>query len=72
MLLGWIPILGPIIAGIWSTVLAILGLREGHSTTTGKAAAVVLIPTGVVLLIGLAIAVLMWIFIYTLMNEMGV
>lgn len=72
VLLGWIPILGPIIAGIWSTVLAILGLREGHSTTTGKAAAVVLIPTGVVLLIGLAIAVLVWMFIYTLMNEMGV
>lgn len=66
LLLAWILIFSPIISGIWSTVLAVLGIREGHSTSTGKAAAVFLIPTGVVLLIGVAIAILMWVFIYAL------
>lgn len=71
LLLAWTLIFGPIISGIWSTVLAVLGIREGHSTSTGEAAAVVLISIGVVLLIGVAIAVLTWIFIYAPMSEMN-
>jgi hypothetical protein len=43
LLLGWIPLVS-IIAGLWSLVLYILGIRELHETTTGKAAAAVIVP----------------------------
>lgn len=72
VLLAWIPIIGPIISGIWSTVLAVLGLREGHSTTTGKAAAVVLIPVAVSVVIGLALALVLWLLVMAAFNSMGV
>jgi hypothetical protein len=49
-LISWIPILGGIVALVWGVVLSIFGIREMHSTTTGKAALVVLIPVAVVLL----------------------
>ena len=39
-----VPIAGGIIAWVWSLILAIIGLTEGHQTTTGKAAAAVLLP----------------------------
>ncbi len=54
--LGAIPILGILVSialSIYGLVLAVLGVREAHSTTTGRAAAVVLMPTAVFLLIGL-------------------
>lgn len=61
-----IPILGQIIALvaiIYGIVLAVLGIREAHNTTTGKAALVVLIPVVVLflfvlLIFGAALAVL--------------
>ena len=43
-LVSWIPIIGPIAGAVIYVVLGILGVREGHATTTGKAALVVLIP----------------------------
>lgn len=52
--LGAIPILGILIslaASVYGLVLAVLGIREAHSTTTGRAAAVVLIPTAVIFLL---------------------
>ncbi|MGH3089527.1 MAG: YIP1 family protein [Rubrobacteraceae bacterium] len=72
MLVGWVPIIGPIIAGIWSTVLAVIGIREAHSTSTGKAAAVVLIPVAVAVAVTLILALIIRVFIYLLMREMGV
>lgn len=51
-ILGWLLIV-PL--SIWYVVLAVLGIREAHSTTTGRAAAVVLIPVGVFFLFGLLI-----------------
>ncbi len=57
-LVGWIPFLGPILAAIASIFLLVIGVREVHSTTTGKAALVVLIPAAVVLLIVLLLVVL--------------
>ena len=39
-----VPFLGPLIAGIWTVVLYVVGLREAHETTTGKALASVLVP----------------------------
>jgi hypothetical protein len=39
----WIPVVGPLV-GLYGIYLAIIGIREVHGTTTGKAAAVVLLP----------------------------
>ena len=50
-LVSWIPIIGPIIAFAYGVVLSILGIREVHSTSTGRAALVVLIPVAVILLL---------------------
>ncbi|AHY46553.1 Uncharacterized protein conserved in archaea [Rubrobacter radiotolerans] len=51
-LVSWIPLLGGLLA-LYGVVLAVLGIREAHGSTTGRAVAVVLIPTAVFLLIGL-------------------
>jgi hypothetical protein len=62
-LISWIPIVN-IVAGIYAIVLSVLGIREVHNTTTGKALLVVLIPVVVllliVLIIGAAIAALIF------------
>jgi len=50
-LVSWIPVVGPIAGAVVSLVLGIFGIREAHSTTTGKAALVVLIPAAVALLL---------------------
>jgi hypothetical protein len=39
-----IPFCGGLIAGAWAVVLAIIGLREAHETTGGKAAFAVFLP----------------------------
>jgi hypothetical protein len=54
-LVSWIPIIG-VIASLYGIYIAIMGIREVHSTTTGRAALVVLIP--VVLVIILAVLIL--------------
>jgi hypothetical protein len=54
-LVSWIPIIG-VIASLYGVYIAIMGIREVHSTTTGRAALVVLIP--VVLVIILAVLIL--------------
>jgi hypothetical protein len=49
-LVSWIPFIGWI-ASLYGIYLAIVGVREVHNTTTGKAALVVLIPAAVVILL---------------------
>jgi hypothetical protein len=53
LLLGWIPLIG-IIAGLWSLVLVVLGIRELQELTTGKAvlavAIAVIIPLILIIL----------------------
>jgi hypothetical protein len=49
-LVSWIPVIGWI-ASLYGIYLAIVGVREVHSTTTAKAAIVVLIPAVIVLLL---------------------
>jgi hypothetical protein len=39
-----IPFCGGLIAGAWAIVLSIIGLREAHETTGGKAAVAVFLP----------------------------
>jgi hypothetical protein len=53
-LVNWIPIVGPLLA-LYGIYLSIVGIREMHQTTTGKAALVILLPFGVVLLVALVI-----------------
>ena len=56
-LVSWIPIIGVIIAVVLVAILSIFGIREVHSTTTGKAALVVLIPVAVILLLVILLGV---------------
>ena len=56
-LVSWIPVIGWI-ASLYGIYLAIVGVREIHNTSTGKAAIVVLIPAVVVFLLVLVIVAL--------------
>ena len=49
-----IPVLGQI-ASLWGLYLGVIGLRETHETSTGKAAAAVLIPFSVLALLGVLV-----------------
>jgi hypothetical protein len=56
--LGAIPILGilvGIVVAIYGVVLSVIGIREVHTTTTGRAIAVVLIPAAIFLILGILI-----------------
>jgi hypothetical protein len=55
-LVNWIPIVGPLLS-LYGLYLAIVGIREAHGTTTGKAALVILIPFAVVLVVALIVLV---------------
>lgn len=60
-LVSWlaaIPLLGiliALIAAVYATYLNVVGIREAHNTTTGNALLVVLIPVGLLILLGLLI-----------------
>jgi hypothetical protein len=55
MFFSVVPVAGSIIGFIWMVVVAIIGLREAQHTSTGRAAAAVLIPVVFALLmVGLA------------------
>ena len=53
-LVNWIPIVGPLVA-LYGLYLSIVGIREVHGTTTGKAALVILIPFAVFLVVALIV-----------------
>ncbi|HEX5849136.1 MAG TPA: YIP1 family protein [Rubrobacter sp.] len=56
-LVNWIPLIGGLLA-LYGLYLAVVGIREVHSTTTGRAALVVLLPVAVIfLLVALALAI---------------
>ena len=62
--LAFIPILGILAGlaiGVYSIILYVLGVREGHATTTGKAALVVLAPVAVGLVLSIVFTVLAFI-----------
>lgn len=63
-LVAWIPILGSLVAFVATVVLSVIGIREVHSTTTGKAALVVLIPAAVVFLLVLVLVVLIGVALF--------
>ena len=51
-LVSWIPIIGGLL-GLYGIYLAVVGIREMHQTTTGKAVIVVLFPVLLILLLAL-------------------
>ena len=55
-LVNWIPLIGGLLA-LYGLYLAVVGIREMHATTTGRAALVVLLPIGVILLLVLILVV---------------
>ena len=61
LIIGWIPVIGGIIGGIWSIVLEIIGLKELQGISTVKAVAAVVLAIVILFIIIVAIfgAVLM-------------
>ena len=56
-----VPILGPAVGAVWSVILLVVGLREAHRTTSGRAAAMVIVPLlGFVMLLGLLLVLLIF------------
>jgi hypothetical protein len=41
---AWVPILGPVVAFVWGTILLITALSRAHQISIGKASLVVLLP----------------------------
>lgn len=66
-LVTWIPIIGAILS-LYSIVLAVLGIRELHDTTTGRATLVVLIPVAVLFVIGLLIAAVIGAVLFSMLR----
>lgn len=65
--LSVIPILGVLVMlalTVYFLVLAVIGVREVHSTTTGRAAAVVLIPAGISFVLLALVAVLVGVAVF--------
>ena len=55
-LLGWIPIVGSV-AGIWALIVGIIGVRQLHELSTGKAVLAVIIAIAIPLIVYIAIFV---------------
>jgi hypothetical protein len=56
---GIIPILGSIIGWIWTLVVEILGIRESHRISTGRAAFAIFLPLLAILALLIVLAVIM-------------
>ncbi|CAA9445962.1 MAG: hypothetical protein AVDCRST_MAG02-446 [uncultured Rubrobacteraceae bacterium] len=67
--LWWVPILGALAGFVYGIYLSIVGIREVHSTTTGKAALVFLIPVAIVLLSLAVMAAIPGAFIRTVLRQ---
>ena len=61
-LVNWIPFIGGLLA-LYGLYLAVVGIREMHSTTTGRAALVVLVPIGLILVVVLLVVIVAGAFI---------
>jgi hypothetical protein len=55
-LVSWIPILG-LLVGLYGLYLQIVGLREVHETTTGRAILVLVVFLGITILIGIVVGI---------------
>lgn len=59
MLFAVVPRVGALIGFIWMVVIAVIGVREAHRTTTGRAATAVLVPLVLALVLIAAAALLL-------------
>ena len=50
-----VPYLGNFVAFFWTILLVIIGLREAHETSTGKAATAVLVPLFLLVVLGVLV-----------------
>ena len=53
-LIGWIPFFG-LLGWVWSIILTILGVRELHDLSTGKAVIAVILPVILLVILGVAL-----------------
>lgn len=53
-----VPALGPLISAVWMLVLIVIGLREVHGTTTGRALLAVIVPFALLTILFLLVAML--------------
>lgn len=70
-LFGVIPVIGSTIGGIYSLVLTIFGVREGHGISTGKAVLAVLLPLMVLVGLGILAAILLPLLIGSSLKFLG-
>jgi hypothetical protein len=61
MLFYIVPVIGNFAGGIYFLILAIIGVREGHKISTGKAAIGVLLPF-IIAIVGILLAILIPLF----------
>ena len=61
LLLGWIPLIGPVFS-IWALILGILGIRELHEISTGRAVLAVLLPA---IIIGITVAIAATLYVFS-------
>ena len=67
-----VPFIGNLVGGIYLLILTIIGVREGHGITTGRAVLAVLLPVIVAVGLGILIAISLPIFIGTTGFSRGV
>ena len=65
----WVPIIGALAGFVYGVYLSVIGIREVHSTTTGKAALVVLVPVAIVVLLMAVLAAILGAFIWTMVQQ---
>jgi hypothetical protein len=66
-LFGIIPFIGLVIGGIYTVILTIIGVKEGHEISTGKAILAVLLPV-IVIFVLIFVALL---FVMMFFGSMG-
>ena len=65
----WIPVVGALIGFVYGLYLSVVGIREVHATTTGKAALVVLIPVAVALLLMVVLVAVIGAAVYSVLQQ---
>jgi hypothetical protein len=66
-----VPVIGSIVGGIYYLILIILGVREGHGISTGKAVLAALLPL-IVAFVGILLAILIPLFMVLSGSHSGV
>lgn len=64
LLFGWIPVMN-FIAIIWSLITEIIGIRQLHELTTGKAILVVILPMILAIILSIALAAFIAAFMFS-------